>query len=72
MSVLPFSNGSENVTIGVDGTSRNGTITLAPGDKLYVVETSFGDDSPGYDGSLGDDGFVIVNKGGYVANTFVV
>jgi hypothetical protein len=70
MSARPLSNGSENVTLGVAGTSRQGSLVLTPGEKLYVIETSFGDDGPGYDGSFGDDGFVLVNQSGYGVNAF--
>ncbi len=62
--------GGENVTISISG--RSSTVTLASGETLYVVETSFGDDGPGYEGSLADDGFVLVGQNGYVVNTFVV
>jgi hypothetical protein len=60
----------ENVTISYSG--RSVTTDVVSGDKLYIVETSFGDDGPGYEGSPADDGFVLVNQGGYVVNTFVV
>lgn len=60
----------ENVTISYSG--RGVTTSLAAGDKLYIVETSFGDDAPGYEGSTADDGFVLVNASGYVVNTFGV
>ncbi len=65
-------NGTESVTLKVVGTNRNVTGTLSAGEKLYIVETSFGDDGPNYEGSFGDDGFVVVSQGGYVVNTFVV
>jgi hypothetical protein len=70
MAVNPNVNGSQNVTLSVLGTSISGTLTMSQGEKLYIVETSFGDDAPSYDSSLGDDGFVLVDANGYVVNTF--
>ena len=69
---MTVSNGGsgENVTLSISG--RSATVSLQGGKTLYIVETSFGDDAPGYEGSLGDDGFVLVDQNGYVVNTFVV
>lgn len=64
------STSGENVTISYSG--RSVSTNLSSGDKLYIVETSFGDDAPGYEGSPADDGFVVVGSSGYVLNTFVV
>lgn len=72
MVVDRLANGYENITLSVGGTKASGVLALSPGSKLYIVETSFGDDGPGYDGSLADDGFVVVNQNGYVVNTFTV
>jgi hypothetical protein len=62
-------NGSVSIGLSVVGAGRSGTLELTPGEKLYVIETSFGDDGPTYDGSLADDGFVLVDQNGYVINT---
>lgn len=59
-------NGTVKMRISIPGTSANQTLMLAPTDKLYVVETSFGDDGYGYEGSYGDDGFIVVNQTGYL------
>lgn len=72
MTVSQQADGSENVQLSVVGTGRSDAITLTAGQKLYIVETSFGDDGPNYDGSLADDGFVLVGTTGYVVNTFSV
>ncbi|MDE1870908.1 MAG: hypothetical protein KGI06_01580 [Candidatus Micrarchaeota archaeon] len=66
MSSMTLSNGTRTITITVIGTNVYKNIELAQGYRLYVVETSFGDDSYRFDSSLGDDGFVIVNPNGYV------
>lgn len=42
------------------------TYTLHPGDKLYFIETSFGDDNPQIDTNLQDDTAVVVNASGCV------
>ena len=72
MTVSQQADGSENVQLSVVGTGRSDAITLAAGQKLYIVETSFGDDGPNYDGSMADDGCVLVGPTGYVVNTFSV
>ncbi|MDE1874409.1 MAG: hypothetical protein KGI04_04840 [Candidatus Micrarchaeota archaeon] len=59
--------GSMNVTITINASGASQTVTIKPGYKLYVVETSFGDDSGRYDSSFADDGFVIVDPNGYIA-----
>lgn len=66
LSTTNLSNGSTKAVISIIGTSSNKTITMNTGYKLYIVETSFGDDGYGFDSSLGDDGFVVVDKNGYV------
>jgi hypothetical protein len=64
------STSGENVTISYSG--RSASANLQSGEKLYIVETSFGDDAPGYEGSPADDGFVVIDASGYVLRTFVV
>jgi hypothetical protein len=61
------SNGTKLITMALAGTSTNSTFTVPKGYSLYIVETTFGDDGYGYDSSLGDDGFVLVDSNGYVA-----
>lgn len=64
-------------TVNADGTTtialtsnnpeyKDQTYTLQPGQKLYFVETSSGDDSSNQDRFLGDDRGVIVDADGYV------
>jgi hypothetical protein len=61
---------AENITISYSG--RAVTTMLSDGDRLYIVETSFGDDAPGYEGSQVDDGFVLVDSTGHVLKTFAL
>ncbi len=61
-----LSNGTEEIRIAIQGSGQNQTIMLDPGYKLYIIETTFSDDSYGFDASLGDDGLVMVNQTGYV------
>ncbi len=68
MALSQGPNGAENITLSTQG--RGGTVTLQAGERLYIVETSFGDDASGYEGSVGDDGFVMVDQNGYVVGTF--
>ena len=35
-------------------------------DRAYWIETSYGDDAPGQDANLGDDGFVLTDAQGYI------
>ncbi|MDE1861270.1 MAG: hypothetical protein KGH72_06170 [Candidatus Micrarchaeota archaeon] len=60
-------NGSARVKIALIGTSQYQYLILKPAYKLYIIETSFGDDGFSMDSSLGDDGFVVVDPNGYVS-----
>ncbi|MDE1762259.1 MAG: hypothetical protein KGH59_02390 [Candidatus Micrarchaeota archaeon] len=62
----PLQNGTVEMTISVTGSSANQTVMLPPGYRLYVVETSFGDDGYSYESSYSDDGFVLVDQNGYL------
>ena len=66
MTTANLTNGSSSVTLTVIGTTAAKNFVLKPGYKLYIVETSFGDDGYHFDSSLGDDGFVVVDPSGYV------
>lgn len=67
MSVDNLTNGSKSITISIMGTTSNTKFVLKQSYKLYIIETSFGDDGYHFDSSLGDDGFVVVDPQGYVA-----
>jgi len=45
---------------------KNQSYTMKPGEKLYFIERSFGDDSDGGEHFLGDDKAVVVNSAGYI------
>ncbi len=60
-------NGTTDVRLSLTGTGSYQTVALKPDYKLYIVETTFGDDGYQFDSSLGDDGFVVVDQNGYVA-----
>lgn len=62
----PLQNGSVEINVSLSGNGQGNSVVLAPGYKLYIVETTFGDDGYGFDSSLGDDGFVVVNSTGYI------
>lgn len=59
-------NGSIEMNISKSGVLQPSSVILAPGYKMYIIETTFGDDGYGFDSSLADDGFVIVNSTGYI------
>jgi hypothetical protein len=69
LSNSTLSDGSENVTISLSGTSSASTVNLPSGYKLYIIEASYGDDGFNHDSFLGDDQFVEVNSTGYVIQT---
>lgn len=67
MTTTMLQGGSANVTLSLAGTNQSKSMILGQNYKLYIIETTFGDDGFHFDSSLGDDGFVIVDPNGYVA-----
>ena len=67
VSSTVLQNGTADITILLSGTSQSQTVLLKPGYKMYIIETTFGDDGFGAEYSLGDDGFVTVDPNGYIA-----
>lgn len=64
-----LSDGSLNITLNaINPEYQNQNYIVKPGEKLYFVETSFGDDSTNGEYNLGDDGAVLVNSDGYIVN----
>jgi hypothetical protein len=62
-----MADGSENITlVALSPDYQGGSFTVRPGQKLYFVETSFGDDAGNGEYSMGDDSAVMVDSGGYV------
>lgn len=66
VSSIQLANGSTQMTLSVNGSNANQTVTLGKGYKMYFIETTFGDDTFGHESSLGDDGYIVVNPAGYV------
>ncbi|MDE1850583.1 MAG: hypothetical protein KGH54_02190 [Candidatus Micrarchaeota archaeon] len=60
-------NGTDTITLTYLGDGSKQAIVLRPKYSLYFIETSFGDDGFGSESSLGDDGIVLVDPNGYVA-----
>lgn len=67
LTSTPLQNSSTDIRLALIGTNQYQTLTLKPNYKLYIIETTFGDDGYHFDSSLGDDGFVVVDPKGYVA-----
>jgi hypothetical protein len=65
ISVSPVRNGI-SVTAGVIGQPKPAAHTYAGGAKVYVVESSLGDDSNDTDYNLGDDGLVVTDAQGRI------
>ena len=40
--------------------------TFRSTDRAYWIETNYGDDGPGQDANLGDDGFILTDAQGYI------
>jgi hypothetical protein len=55
-----------SVTAGVNGQPAPAAHTYVTGAKVYVVESSLGDDSGGSDYNLGDDGLVVTDARGRI------
>ena len=66
VSSTQLSNGSTQMALSVSATNANQTVTLGKGYKMYFIETSFGDDAFGYESSLGDDGYMVVDPTGHI------
>ena len=67
LTTATLQNGSVGVTLTITGTNQHQSLTLKPNYRLYIIETTFGDDGFHFDSSFGDDGFVVVDQNGYLA-----
>lgn len=63
-----LSNASVEYTLVFVGTHATYNVTLAPGDSLYYIDSTLGDDSPSADSFHLDDGYVVVNSSGYIVS----
>lgn len=64
-----LANGDVTITLtptGYPTDYHTQTYTLHTGDKLYFIETSFGDENPQIDSNLMDDTAIVVNASGCV------
>lgn len=62
-------NGNTTITLtptGAPSDYKFQSFTLRPGDKLYFLETSFGDDAPQQDVNLRDDTGILVDSSGCI------
>ena len=67
MDSVQQADGSQLITLTETARGMSNQVTLKPGQTLYFVETSYGDDPmPNGETSLGDDGYVVVDQNGYV------
>ncbi len=61
--------GGQTITLkALDAGYADQSYTLKPGDKLYFIETSLGDDPYNHELSLSDDTAIVVNAQGYISN----
>ena len=70
MTKVPQADGSIQINLSITSTGRNRGYAnqiyiVKPGQSLYFIETNWGEDGPGYDGDLGDDGAILVDANGY-------
>lgn len=64
-----LSDGSEQITLNAKNVGYQTQVyTVKPGEKLYFIETSFGDDGNNRDEVLGDDHAILVDASGYIVN----
>ncbi|MDE1869075.1 MAG: hypothetical protein KGH60_03890 [Candidatus Micrarchaeota archaeon] len=63
-----LANGTTIAKIGFSSTGQSQQFSLLPGYRLYIIETSYGDDSFKFESSLSDDGFVATDSSGYVVS----
>ncbi len=63
-----LANGSVRITIAAVGNpTTGGNYTILPGEKLYYIDLSLGDDSaPSGEYNMGDDGIILTNTAGYI------
>jgi len=62
-----LADGTQNITLkALQPEYKDQSYTVLPGQKLYFIETSFGDDHANIEGSLSDDVAVLVDADGYV------
>ena len=67
ITVTPGQGGKNSLDI--KGAAGGGSLvhrSILATDKVYWIETSYGDDAPGQDANFGDDGYVLTDAQGYV------
>ena len=52
--------------VAINPEYQNQSYTLKPGQSLYFIESSFGDDATGSENFLADDSAIVVDSGGYI------
>lgn len=63
------SDGSQTITLkALDPSYADQSYAVKPGEKLYFIETSLGDDPDNHELSLSDDSAILVNAQGYIIN----
>jgi hypothetical protein len=66
ITVKPGQNGENTLVIGAAGGGTLATKAFLASDKVYWIETSYGDDGPGQDANYGDDGYILTDVQGYI------
>jgi hypothetical protein len=62
-----LTNGSQKITLKALSPEYHDQIyTVKPGQKLYFIETSMGDDQDNLETNMGDDRAVLVDADGYI------
>lgn len=63
----PLANGSIKITLhALEPQYQDQSVIVPKGDKLYFIETSYGDDAARREYALGDDRAILVDSNGYV------
>jgi hypothetical protein len=64
-----IADGSQAITLkALDPGYADQSYAVKPGEKLYFIETTLGDDPDNHELSLSDDSAILVNAQGYIVN----
>lgn len=68
LKTISLSNSSIVYSMTFVDTGAIYNVTIAPGSKLYFVDTNLADDNQNFDSLPRDDGYAVVNSTGYVTS----
>ncbi len=66
ITVKPGQSGGKTLVVGAAAGGTLATKSFLNTDRVYWIETSYGDDAPGQDANYGDDGYILTDAQGYI------